>query len=478
MDNTVSIFKVLPYEILLEIFYKMNIKTLSNMSQTAQWINEMFNDDTFWKNKYERDFGFSSRGSWGLKGFEGTPLLRNGTKWKELYKLNVSHNKYSPISAGSYHYAIIDKTGILYTAGKNHRSYEFRIVRDAPYFLTVRSFATLDRNGFISVGLPNITGVYCGNTTTSSIAEDGVIYQSGLREYNRTQILHWHYKPKSTKTIIKHLSDGSLAVTLYNDGSIAVFGNLRNFELDDVLQLDAIDIEITNQSVYYISKNRGLYMFGKDHGGLMVGIEKKDTEIKIVPVHIDLSGKVIQVSANKYHTVVLLSNGCVYTWGFGFGGILGLGFDAVDDKYHKSRKVDLPPVLRIATSENKTAIVTKDRRIFIWGTSEKGSIIDDDTYDLLLAIPTFSGIKTPKGTIFIPSPLEIDIGLPIDYIDLGNDFTIAATTDGDIHYWGDPQKVPKCLRLEGWTRRGLFIGKPVCPLIKNSAPVGKKENDL
>ena len=69
--------------------------------------------------------------------------------------------------------------------------------------------------------------------------------------------------------------------------------------------------------------------------------------------------------------------------------------------------------------------------------------------------------------IIIPYPFEIITGFLVDYVGLGDDFTIIVDTDGGIHYWGDPIKAPKYPSLKYQLQRQLSIEGPRCPSSKN-----------
>ncbi len=69
--------------------------------------------------------------------------------------------------------------------------------------------------------------------------------------------------------------------------------------------------------------------------------------------------------------------------------------------------------------------------------------------------------------IIISYPIEIVTGFSVDYVGLGNDFTIIVSSDGGIHYWGDPEKAPKCLSKKNQFQSQLSIGEPRCPSAKN-----------
>ena len=41
------------------------------------------------------------------------------------------------------------------------------------------------------------------------------------------------------------------------------------------------------------------------------------------------------------------------------------------------------------------------------------------------------------------NPIEISFGLPINFVSVGDIFTIAVSNDGMVNYWGDPRMKPE-----------------------------------
>ena len=109
----------LPNEILLKLLLETDdLKTLSKWCQTSKRVNQICKDEGFWHNKYRKDYGFSSHGSWGLSG---EAILTKGDTWRKRYKRKTLGGINSPISAGFDHYGIIDQKGNLYMVGDNDK---------------------------------------------------------------------------------------------------------------------------------------------------------------------------------------------------------------------------------------------------------------------------------------------------------------------------------------------------------------------
>ncbi len=112
---SIDYLNLLPDEILLEILLKTDdLETLSALCRTSKRINLICQDEFFWKQKYQKDFGFSSHGS---RGLSGDTILVEGETWRELYKLKSLVGINSPISIDGCGYGIIDQKGNLYMTG-------------------------------------------------------------------------------------------------------------------------------------------------------------------------------------------------------------------------------------------------------------------------------------------------------------------------------------------------------------------------
>ena len=415
---------LLPDELLIEILLKTDdLKTLSSWCQTSKRINLICQDEGFWKQKYLKDYG-------------ETTLMKEWT-WKELYKQRALSSINSPISAGEEHYAIIDQAGILYMAGDNTegqlgkglKSTHHSVVMPFPF--KGLSYHTADSK------LSKIISVACGLQFTIAVTENGKAYWWG-RGFITSEWVSEHprlIKALKSRKAVKISAEYNSYAVILDDGSAyikAIFDGwgLQRRIIDDIFPLNALDISMAANQLYIISKDYQLYMFGHKKsislGGSdrhMVGLEGEGENLKINPIHIPLPEPVKQVSAGFLNTLILLRSGTVHKLNY---------------NNQISPKLNLPPISQIQSSYGKMAAITRDGKLYMWGAYGMGEIIDNEI-----------GSKLPNVTltyplsIHIPSPIQIDIGLPVKYVAMGGDFTIAVTSDGAVNYWGTPTWAPE-----------------------------------
>ncbi len=439
---SVDYLNLLPDEILVEILLKTDdLKTLSRLCRTSKRINLICQDGFFWHRKYHKDFG-------------GT-ILVEGETWRELYKQRTLGSINSPISAGGEHYAIIDSNGILYMAGENNEGQLGKGLKSTHHsVITPFPF----KGGLIirptDSEIPNIISVACGEEFTGAVTEDGKAYWWGkpMASYGSSGTPRFVRALKSRKAVKISAGPFGYAVIL-DDGSVYINKRLGGWYthtriINGIFPLNVLDILITMGRIYIISKDYKLYMFGQKitestamYSGYEIGLEGEGKDLKINPIHIPLPEPVKKVSEGNLGILVLLRSGTVHN---------------LDNRGQISPKLNLPPISQIVSSGSKMAAITRDGKLYMWGASEMGEIIDNDIGmklpNVTVTYPWGVGMSAdylddprsrPYKIINIPSPIQIDIGLPVKYVAMGNDFTIAVTSDGVVNYWGTPIWAPE-----------------------------------
>uniref|UniRef100_A0A8C6XHK3 RCR-type E3 ubiquitin transferase n=1 Tax=Naja naja TaxID=35670 RepID=A0A8C6XHK3_NAJNA len=106
--------------------------------------------------------------------------------------------------------------------------------------------------------------------------------------------------------------------------------------------------------------------------------EKDASKITTYPpgtVHFDCDLRAIQVSCGFHHSVVLMENGDVYTFGYGQHGQLGHG--DVNSRYVSCPTLvqALPgPSTQVSAGSNHTAVLLMDGQVFTFGSFSKGQL--------------------------------------------------------------------------------------------------------
>lgn len=144
---------------------------------------------------------------------------------------------------------------------------------------------------------------------------------------------------------------------------------------------------------------------------------KEGTE-KAEPSHL-----VVLLSAGASHTVALLSDNIVCSWGRGEDGQLGHG--NADEKHLPTviSALEGCEITSITCGADHTTAYTKDKNIvWSWGWGDFGRLGHGNSSDL-----------------FIPQPIKALSGLVIKQIACGDCHCLAITGDGVVHSWGRNQ---------------------------------------
>eukprot|EP00062_Callorhinchus_milii_P006572 gi/632947251/ref/XP_007888958.1/ PREDICTED: E3 ubiquitin-protein ligase MYCBP2 isoform X6 [Callorhinchus milii] len=104
--------------------------------------------------------------------------------------------------------------------------------------------------------------------------------------------------------------------------------------------------------------------------------DKDTSKIATYPpgaVHFDYELRAVQVSCGFHHSVILMENGDVYTFGYGQHGQLGHG--DVNSRGSPTLIQDLPgPCTQVAAGSNHTALLLTDGQVFTFGSFSKGQL--------------------------------------------------------------------------------------------------------
>ncbi len=400
MDSSLNYLNLLPDEMLLKVLIETDdLKTLSKWCQTSKRINNICQDKELWKQKYRKNFGLS-----------GEETLMIGETWKQRYERRVSFGINSPISVGFNHYGVIDQQGDLYMVGANYWG-QLGIGKDI-----LRSDIP------VLVKFPQkiqeVISISAGFRVTGAVTKDGKAYiwgadDEGFLFSDQDEIrLPKELKLPSARKAVKMEVGTTGYIVLLEDLSI-YYSLVKSVDdrrfIKGHLKLEAIDISISSNpgTLSFITKDHKLYMLGS-----LSDFGFPDKLIHHQPVHILLPEPAIKVAIGRTHVMILSTTGKVYTWGKNLYGQLGLGNL---DSETKPKLVKLPETIaQIDTNGNTSAVLSNTGRLYMWGDNYKGHIAEDPREDFL-------------------SPVEISLGLPINYISLGLDTKFAVTNDGAVN---------------------------------------------
>ncbi|MDP5215962.1 Ig-like domain-containing protein [Ruegeria sp. 2205SS24-7] len=261
--------------------------------------------------------------------------------------------------------------------------------------------------------------------------------------------------PEGFDAKIVSVSAGLLHTTfLTEDGDVYAFGFNNRGPLGtgdeetrtSAVKIDALDdadiasIENGNGASYAISETGQLYAWGNNSNG-QLGLG--DLEERLTPQMVEALGNetVVTVSSGTAHTLALTADGQVWAFGSNTDGQLGSP-DALDEDGAPARRSaepvlveGLPENITSVTADTKTSYaVTSDGRVFGWGESRNGQ--------LLQGADNGDGTFAPDTSDLL-APVELT-GLPGNVVEVkgGARWAMALTEDGDVYAWGPNDEGP------------------------------------
>lgn len=123
-----------------------------------------------------------------------------------------------------------------------------------------------------------------------------------------------------------------------------------------------------------LSETGNVYTFGcNDEGAL--GRDTSEEGSETVPGKVELSGKVVQVSAGDSHSAALTEDGVVYLWGSfrDNNGVIGL-LEPLKTCKLPTKLPMTEPVVKISSGNDHLVTVTMDGNLYSLGSAEQGQL--------------------------------------------------------------------------------------------------------
>lgn len=430
---------------------------------------------------------------------------------------------YSPISAGSDHYGIIDEYGNLFMVGNND-SYQ------------LGNGTTLLSTIPVPLRFPTkIVSISCADESTGAVTEDGKVYLWGLTggfmktfdnsgPIKRPRLVGHLQNKFAVKIVLSYTSNYNYGV-IFRDGTAYIKMVIRNTEegdeiVDGIINISPgiIDISIGYWAVYILTKDGKFYVSGEPHLpvnskyltrrqklSIHIGTDNINGKTILKPTLVPFGKMVQHVASGISNISVLTTDGELYTMsGYGEEGPntvymldvmntrpLPEGEKKIHDlqtalKESKPHKKSISgKIVFISNRFNKVAAVTENGELYMWRYSlTDGPVLNAPN----VKFRKRSSIRKAK---IIETPIQVDIGSKIKYLAVGEDFSIAVTEDRVVNYWGvNSLKRPAVVKdkwytdcanqesyvtLEGWEqktdyikiydrdrRTGKLIEKPAC----------------
>ncbi len=292
--------------------------------------------------------------------------------------------------------------------------------------------------------LPVIKSISAGAHSLALSAE-GDVYSFGYGGYG--QLGHGDTENRLTPTKIEGLSDVKAvscgvnhSLVLLSNGEVYSFGrndkgqlghgdtmNLeRPKKIETLSQVKAISAGTDHSLV--LLENGSVYSFGNNEQGQL---GHGDTEQYLLPVRIATLSNGKAISAGRggvygSHSLVLLENGDVYSFGSGIYGQLGhmdLGIRLIPMKIE-----NLPTIKAISAGQYTSFVLTEEGEVYSFGLG--GWTMDDESD---LSISGVLGIGDYENR-FVPTKIEGVMG--VESISAGTAHSLILLGNGDVYSFG------------------------------------------
>lgn len=147
-----------------------------------------------------------------------------------------------------------------------------------------------------------------------------------------------------------------------------------------------------------------------------------DEKIRAQPTCVEslLSYKAVAITAGYHNNLVLTDNGEVWSWGWGAHGQLGLGDTKDRDVPTIIPELSREDVCYLSCGDRHSFAITKDGRVFGWGSNEFGQLGCGKKHDTFLSPKIIDGLQ----------------GLMVTAISSGDRHSAAVTNTGSVYTWG------------------------------------------
>ncbi len=127
-----------------------------------------------------------------------------------------------------------------------------------------------------------------------------------------------------------------------------------------------------------LSENGEVYSFGNGSDGRL-GLGAADTNNKLTPVLVSGISQVKAITAGVNHSLLLLENGDVYSFGYGLYGQLGQGDNS--NKYTPTKITGLINVQAVVGGASHSLVLLESGEVYSFGRNNKGQLGHGDSDD-------------------------------------------------------------------------------------------------
>ncbi|KAF2075606.1 hypothetical protein CYY_003074 [Polysphondylium violaceum] len=244
---------------------------------------------------------------------------------------------------------------------------------------------------------------------------------------------------------------------------------LPNFNIADICS-------ISSGSYYSAALTEGgdVYMWGRGavKNPPIPTLGFNQIEDQLLPIKIESLSEIVVISIGFYHSAAVKANGELLTWGCGESGQLGHGDSNNQIEPKVISALSTQWITQVQCGEKHTICLTKNGKVYSWGTSEYGQLGHGDTNKycapmLIQALDKYNVIQIASGSthcavltnskevlvfgngaaigsatiVSIPTLVPSLKYLHIDKLACGHYSTAAITECGDVYTWGSGQEL-------------------------------------
>ena len=323
------------------------------------------------------------------------------------------------ISAGDSHSLALKKDGTVWTWGENN-------------YGQLGDNSTNDATTSIQItNLNEVVQIASGEDHSLALRSDGTVWSWGRNDYGQLGIGNVDNQPSPTQIpdltdIIAMTSGYHFSLALHKDGTVSAWGANTDGQLgngttdssDTPIHIEGLNNVIalsagSSHSLALLSDG-SVFSWGRNSYG-QLGISTVDAQLTPTRVFGLGNVTVTAIAAGDQHSLALLSNGLIYTWGRNSDGQLG---DSTDD--HRSTPVlvsGITSATTITTGDSHSSALLGDGTVWSWGYNNGGQLGDG-------------------STIESPTPVKVSGLSNITSLISGQWHSLAQSSDGTIYAWG------------------------------------------
>jgi alpha-tubulin suppressor-like RCC1 family protein len=341
-------------------------------------------------------------------GYNAGQLGLGDTDERNVPTLIPSLSNVKQVSCGQIHSLALLNDGTVYAFGINNAG-------------QLGLGDTDDRNvPTLIPSLSNVKQVSCGFAFSLALLNDGTVYAFGSNSYGELGLGNDCRTPTLIPSLsnVKQVSCAAEhSLVLLNDGTVYALGHNNYGQLglgdNNDRNVPTLIPSLSNVKQVYCSyehslvllENGTVYAFGyNSFGQLGLG----DTNNRNVPTLIPSLSNVKQISCGYDFSLALLNDGTVYGFGDNYDGDLGLGNDT-NGKCIPTLIPSLSNVKQISCGYEHSLALLNNGDVYTFGHNDNGQLGLGDTNDrdVPTLIPSLSNVKY-LWDIIIPDTIIID----------------------------------------------------------------------